>query len=79
MGVSMNADDSSIRERDAMTLRVLGGFFSLMGVLLLISSYGALGNLPALIVTIASGFVLLSVGTGMMMISRRLRKVSDDD
>ena len=62
------------RERDAATLRVLGIFFSIMGGLVLIATYEAIGNTPAVVVSIVSGLVLLAVGLGMMRVSQNLRK-----
>ena len=64
------------RERDIATFKVLGIFFAIMGVLVLVASYQAWGNMPAFIVNVCSAFVLLFVGTGSLWISRRLARRS---
>jgi hypothetical protein len=69
--------DREGREREIATLRVLGIFFSIMGVLVLVSMYETMDNRPALIVTIISGIVLGSVGLAMIQISRRLARTDE--
>ena len=69
--------DHDIREREISTLRVLGIFFSIMGVLVLVSTYEAIGNRPAMVVTILSGLALGIVGVTMILISRRLARTDD--
>ena len=59
-------------ERDVSTLRVLGFFFLVMGALVLVASYEAIGNTPAMIVNICSSLVLLAVGGGMVWVSKRM-------
>ena len=65
------------RQREIATLRVLGIFFSIMGALVLISIYETIGNRPAMIVTILSGFALGVVGFAMIQISRRMARTDD--
>lgn len=62
------------QQRDIATLRVLGIFFSIMGVLVLVATYEAIGNTPAVVVSVCSGAALLAVGLGMMYVSRRMAK-----
>lgn len=62
------------RERDVATLRALGSFFSLMGVLVLIGSFEAVDNRPALIVSCVSGSTLFCVGMAMLWKGRRMQK-----
>ena len=68
----MDNNQKQNRERDIATLRVLGLFFSIMGTLVLVATYEAVGNVPAVVVSVCSGLVLLGVGIGMMVISRRI-------
>ena len=58
--------EEETRRRDAETLRVLGAFFSLMGALVLIGTYWAIGKTPAVVVSISSGSVLLAIGLVML-------------
>ena len=64
--------DNEYRERDVATLRVLGIFFCIMGLLVLVGSYEALGNTPAVVVSVCSAVALLAVGLGMWFVSRRM-------
>ena len=58
--------EEETRRRDAETLRVLGAFFSLMGALVLIGTYWAIGKTSAVVVSISSGSVLLAIGLVML-------------
>lgn len=62
------------RQRDIATLRVLGIFFFVMGMLVLVAVYEAIGNTPAMIVNVLSGLTLGTIGTGMILISRRMAR-----
>ena len=62
-------DPTEGQRRDRETLRVLGIFFSIMGALVLIACYEAIGQTPALVVNLCSGLVLLVVGVGMLWFS----------
>ncbi|MCA9216055.1 MAG: hypothetical protein KDB27_23470 [Planctomycetales bacterium] len=73
----MNNPDKQNRERDSATLRVLGIFFLIMGSLVLAATYEAIGNVPAVIVSVISGLVLLGVGIGMIGFSWRLSRNID--
>ena len=68
------AKQAANRERDVATLRVLGIFFSVMGALVLVASYKAIGNTPALVVNVISALILVVVGGGMLWASRRLAR-----
>ena len=61
-----------VRDRDAATLRVLGAFFSLMGLLVLIGTFTAIGKTSAVVVSVCSGSTLLFIGLGMWWYARRL-------
>ena len=67
-------NQSDYRERDVATLRALGSFFSLMGVLVLIGSFEAVDNRPALFVSCVSGSTLLGVGVAMLWKGRQMQK-----
>lgn len=70
----MNQNQTEMRTRDVTTLKVLGGFFAIMGTLVLIATYETIGNPPAMIVNVVSGIVLLGVGVGMLFTSRRMNR-----
>ena len=60
------------RQRDILTLRILGSFFLVMGLLVLVAIYEAIGNSRALVVTICSGVVLALIGLAMLFFSSRI-------
>ncbi len=60
-------------ERDVATLRALGSFFLIMGFLVLLGTFAALGNVPAVIVNLCSAAALVLVGGGMLLASNRIR------
>ncbi len=62
------------RQRDGATLRLLGGFFSILAVLVLIGTLWALDRPHAMIVNLAAGMVLLAVGGGMFWSGSRARR-----
>ncbi len=64
-------DKTSHRERDAASLKILGFFFTVLGILVLIGTLWSLGDTRAMVVNIVSGAVLLVVGLGMMLLTRR--------
>lgn len=72
----MSPIDTSPENRDAVTLRILGGFFLVMGALVLLATCWTLGNFRALIVNSASGLILIGVGVGMVCIAQRLGRSS---
>jgi len=67
-----SADQS--RLRDAATLKVLGAFFAIMGLLVFVSIFYVIGDPPAAIVTVASAAVLCGIGGGMIWAGRRLSR-----
>lgn len=58
--------------RDATSLSILGTFFVILGLLVLVATAWTWGNKAATIVNLASGAVLAAVGGGMLMVARRL-------
>ena len=61
-----------IQQRDADTLRVLGIFFSVMGALVLLGTFWAIGKMAAVIVSLLSGGILLAIGLGMWRYANRV-------
>ena len=59
--------------RDADSLKILGFFFVALGLLVLVGTLWTLENFRAMVVNLASGFVLTAVGAVMLAVSRRLR------
>lgn len=68
----MNPASNESTQRDSATLRILGIFFTILGVLVLIASFWTLNETKALVVNLLSGSVLVCVGTGMIIVSRRM-------
>ena len=66
------------RSRDATSLRLLGGFFCILGLLLLGGVWWSLGDSRATIVSLASSLVIFGVGVGMLLGARRLRRNAAD-
>ncbi|MBX3415865.1 MAG: hypothetical protein KF708_24495 [Pirellulales bacterium] len=65
---------AELRRRDAGTLSVLGIFFCVLGVLVVIGTYWTLGHTHAMIVNLGAGLATLGVGLLMLWIGARLRK-----
>ena len=70
----MEEQPSDIQQRDADTLRVLGIFFSIMGVLVLIGTIWAVGKASAVVVSLVSGGVLLGIGLGTWRYAVRMHQ-----
>lgn len=68
----MEQQPNEIQQRDADTLRVLGIFFSIMGALVLVGTFWALGKMAAVIVSLLSGGILLAIGLGMWRYAARM-------
>ncbi len=66
------ASGDSNQQRDASSLRVLGLFFTILGVLVLIGTVWTRNDLHAAVVNASSGIVLLTVGIGTITIGRRI-------
>lgn len=70
----MEQRTAEIQKRDTDTLKVLGIFFSIMGALVLIGTFWALGKAAAVVVSLASGGVLLAIGLGMWRYANGLQR-----
>lgn len=70
------SDDAqnNFRQRDAASLLILGSFFVLLAVLVLIGSLWAVGRTHALIVNLGAGAALLIAGIALVTVSFRLRR-----
>ena len=64
------------RSRDIMTLRALGSFFAVMGLLVLVGTFEARGNTAALIVSLISAATLMLIGAVMLFVAQRLQRLS---
>jgi len=62
------------RHRDAMSMKILGSFFIVLSLLVLLGVLWELGNFRAIVVTLICGSTLLSVGVGMVVVGRRIAK-----
>lgn len=69
----MEQPPEDIQQRDADTLKVLGIFFSIMGALVLLGTFWAIGKMAAVVVSLASGGVLLAIGLGLWRYANRIR------
>lgn len=69
-------DDAPLenRARDATSLRLLGSFFCILGLLLFVGVWWSRDDGRAIIVSLASSGVILAVGVGMLLGARRLRR-----
>ena len=70
----MSQVDQTQNDRDAVTLKILGIFFVVIGVLVLLGTFWALGNFKAVVVNLASGVILSAVGALMVVIAQRLKR-----
>ena len=66
-------ESTSESNRDATTLTVLGSFFCIMGVLVLIGSASATDKISTLVISLVSGGTLLLIGLGGIALAARLR------
>ena len=64
----------SLRERDAVTLLVIGSFFSLLAVLVALGSFWAETADFTVAVNLGASGVLLVIGVVMVLTSRRFRR-----
>ncbi len=60
------------RERDAASLTIIGGFFAVLSVFVLIGTFFE-DRIHAQVVNVAAGLILLLVGVGMIAFGRRLK------
>ena len=73
----MTAIDPEERRREALSLVMLGVFFVVLAVLVLIGSWWAVGRTHALVVNLGAGGVLLLIGLAMWALGRRLGHRAD--
>jgi len=71
---STPSHDQEQRQRDAITFFLLGGFFAVMGVLVLIGTFWTLARPHAMVVNFVSGLVLLVIGVAMIAFGQHLRR-----
>lgn len=64
------------RERDAVSLLMLGAFFTVLAALVLVGTYWTIGQTHAMVVNLGAGTTLLLVGLAMLWIGRRMRALS---
>ncbi len=67
-------DTTDHDERDAASIRILGFFLTILGMLVLIGTYWAIGNMHAVIINAVSGLVLTLIGVAMLAFARRSRR-----
>ena len=72
----MSQVDQTQNDRDAVTLKILGIFFVVIGVLVLLGTFWALGNFKAVVVNLASGVILATVGAIMTVIAKQIKRRS---
>ncbi len=60
------------RERDAASLTIIGGFFAVLSVFVLIGTFFE-DRIHAQVVNVAAGLILLLIGVGMLAFGRRLK------
>ena len=60
------------RERDAASLTIIGGFFAILSVFVLIGTFFE-DSYEGRVVNVAAGLILLLVGLGMLAFGRRLK------
>jgi hypothetical protein len=61
-------DSNDYGERDAASIKILGFFFTILGLLVLLGTLGALDNTRAAIVNAVSGLVLALIGAAMLLL-----------
>lgn len=64
------------RQRDAVSLLMLGAFFSVLAVLVLVGTYWTVGRTHAMVVNLGAGVTLLAVGLAMLWAGRRVQALS---
>ena len=64
--------EESTVNRDASSLKIIGGFFVLLGMLVMAATAWTLDNVRAMVVNLSSGIFLAGVGAMMLLIARRL-------
>lgn len=67
------SQQNDYRSRDMVTLRALGSFFAVMGLLVLVGTFEARGNNAAIVVSLLSAATLILIGVVMLLIAQRLK------
>lgn len=68
------ANSPEQRDRDAVTFFLLGGFFVVMGALVLLGTLWTLARPHAMVVNFVSGLVLFGIGLAMVIYGIRMRR-----
>jgi len=66
----------SFASRDATSLKILGSFFVILGVLVMFGAIPSRDDTTAVIVNLASGGTLAGIGVLMLAVSRRFRNAA---
>ena len=66
------SDLDDFKNRDASSLKILGFFFTILAVQILIGTFWSLDDYRAVVVNLICGAVLLAVGIGMIVVCRRV-------
>ena len=67
-------DTTDHAERDAASIKILGFFFTLLGLLVVVGTLATLDDPRGAIVNAISGLVLATVGAAMLLWARRSGK-----
>ncbi|MBX7071536.1 MAG: hypothetical protein K1X71_00200 [Pirellulales bacterium] len=65
------------KQRDAMTFVLLGGFFTVMALLVLIGTLWTLARPHAMVVNLVAGLILLAMGGAMFGFGVHKRRLAD--
>lgn len=68
------ANPSEDRDRDALSLLLVGSFFAVLAVLVLIGTWWTLERPRAAWVNVVSGALLMAIGLGMVAMGLRMRR-----
>jgi len=60
-------------DRDGISLLMMGAFFSVLAVLVLIGTFWALGQFRAAVVNFTAGAILLGIGLTLLGVGKRFR------
>jgi uncharacterized membrane protein len=63
-------------DRDGISLSMMGAFFSVLAVLVLIGTFWALGQFRAAVVNFTAGAILLTIGLTLLGVGIRFRAKS---
>lgn len=65
------------KQRDAMTFVLLGGFFTVMSLLVLIGTLWTFARPHAMVVNLVAGLILLVIGGAMLGYGAHKRRLAD--